>query len=636
MPLIFSPKKLRILALFAVLLWLGNQLPTARANPALPTNLAYSTETTWLLPGLPALNAAAGLIPHNFAQNETTFQIDGQSVQGFRAGQDVPEMRLRELPWSLETAQYFYPTAPLQQPIEAFLRRQQTNGVVPGKLPTPNQPAADEALGLIHAAYLYYRLSYNTTWLMQPLDGTPIIERLNRAADYLLARRLDAETGLLWRGPTLPGGEATFTSGGNSAALHDQALAYLTLLQLAKMNAAVGNTGRADTWQAQAESLKDKTNARLWQPERGFYRPRLRLTESVSNFDDSALVSSDNALAVFAGLTSDDQTQAIFNSLERARQQAGVSKPGLSILPFYPDETFTDPGIAPGSRENGGVWDWWGSLQISAEFQRGASETARRHLLQLANDWQKQPGSILEWQSATEPSRHGSEIFTAGAGAAGSAIIGGLFGVDLGGHGLALTPRLGLNDGYIRVYQPATDRYAAYSYDWDQNLTRLDYGTNATGAVTVKILKLASEQISGVTLNGASLEFGLETVGQDTYIVITVPAGQHRLEIIKNQPPTLADAPLPGNEFKAGNPGVVRNQVAPRQPQAVATLPPPPGDTPSAAARTAQRAQTEVVRFAGALLVGITSVGLLLLAVVRRKKGLTFGASPSGQKERIL
>ncbi|GAB4443589.1 MAG: hypothetical protein Kow0031_25880 [Anaerolineae bacterium] len=601
----------------------------ARANPALPTNLAYGTETTWLLPGLPALSAAAGVIPHTFTQNETSFPLNGQAVPGFRAGQDDPAMRLRELPWSLATAQYFYPDDYLRQPVEAFLRQQQPTGAIPAALPAPGQPAGDEALGLIHAAYLYYRINYNTAWLMQPLNGAPVIERLNRAADQLLARRLDAATGLLQRGPTLPGGEATFAAGGNSAALHDQALAYQSLLQLARMNAAVGDTTRADAWQAQAEAIKDRANALLWQPERGVYRLRLPLTAPEPAFDDSSLVSSDNALAVAAGLADDTQSEAIFAGLERARQQAGVGQPGLSLYPFYPAETFVEPGNTPGNGQNGGVWDWWGSLQISAEFQRGHAEMARRHLLHLANSWQKQPGSILQWQSATDPARRGSANFTAGAGAAGSAIIGGLFGVDLGGHGLALTPRLGLNDGYIRVYQPATDRYAAYSYDWDQTVTRLDYGTNAGGSVTIRLLKLASEQVSGVTLNGAPAAFSEETVGQDTYVVVTAPAGQHRLEIIKNQPAAQVDAPPPGDAFKAGSPGVVRNEVAPRQPPPAATLPPPTGDAPSAAARTAQRTQQALLQFGGALLVGVTSLGLLLLGLLRRKNRLAFAASPA-------
>jgi hypothetical protein len=118
----------------------------------------------------------------------------------------------------------------------------------------------------------------------------------------------------------------------------------------------------------------------------------------------------------------------------------------------------------------------------------------------------------------------------------GSAIIEGFFGVELNGQGLTLQPRLGLNDGFIRVYQAATDRYAAYSYDWNQNITRIDYGTNAADPVQIKVLKLRSEQVRAVTIDGQPVEFETETIGHDTYTVFTAPSGQHSLEIAKGQP----------------------------------------------------------------------------------------------------
>ncbi|MFN8456611.1 MAG: hypothetical protein U0401_18415 [Anaerolineae bacterium] len=99
-----------------------------------------------------------------------------------------------------------------------------------------------------------------------------------------------------------------------------------------------------------------------------------------------------------------------------------------------------------------------------------------------------------------------------------------------------LQPRLGLNDGLSGAYQAATDRYAAYSYDWDQNITRLDYGTNAAEPVQVKVLKLRSEQVNAVTVDGQPLAFETEKVGNDTYITFSAPSGQHRLEINKGQP----------------------------------------------------------------------------------------------------
>ena len=79
-------------------------------------------------------------------------------------------------------------------------------------------------------------------------------------------------------------------------------------------------------------------------------------------------------------------------------------------------------------------------------------------------------------------------------------------------------------------------RYAAYTYDWDQDVIKIDYGTNVKGDVLVKVLKLRSEHISEVTIDGHPVEFETETIGQDTYTVFTAPTDEHHLEIIKGQP----------------------------------------------------------------------------------------------------
>ena len=644
-------KTRRILILFLCLLMAGGVYHSllserpALANRALPTNLAYSTETTWLLPGLPALSAAAGYIPHNYSHGEALFQIDDHSVVGFRPGRDYPDMRIRNLAWSLNTAQYFYPEAYLHQPIEAFLRRQQSNGAINGILlpngqATKQTTAVDEETSLIHAAYLYYRISYNTAWLEKPIDGVMLIKRLNQAASWLYTHRLDPQTELLWRGSTGALSVIEAESGPKTASIYDQSLAYMALLELAEMNAAVGDTTRADTWQTRAEALKSKTNALLWRPDQGVYQAQLQLTSSVSKGDDTGRVSIANALAAYAGVANSDQTLDIFSTLEKTRQAAGISKPGLSIYPYYPNQHSLNAEMKAGRHQNGGVWDWWGGVQIGAEFQRGSSEMARRHLLQVANDWQKNPGNILEWQSSTEPQQEGSHYFTTAAGTMGNAIINGLFGVDLAGHGLSLQPRLGLNDGHIRVYQPATDRYAAYSYDWDQNTTRLDYGTNAGGSVTIKVLKLKSEQINSVALNGTPVNFHTETIGNDTYTVVTAPGGQHSVEIIKNLPPPADESGSATNgQYQASQPGVVRNAVVPRLSEPVAPVSTvenvaAPPETP--AQLSARRSQTAFVRFAGALLVALTALGLLVLAAVRRRTGLAFSGSSPRKKERSL
>lgn len=669
-----------VMGLLAVILLLAADVlapPPAGANPALPTDLSYSTETTWLLPGLPDLSAASGYIPHNFSHGEAIFKTNSDIIHGFRPGKVYPEMYIRDIAWGMETAQYYYPGEYLREPIEAYLHRQYTAGTISldgdfgvtagagaiGGILTPQGQSnkqtitTDEETSLIHAAYLYYRMAYNSGWLQSSVNGISVIERLNRAADWLMAHRMDPQLQLLWRGHTTDWGDVKFEKGPGytdfnpaqdhkTASIYDQALAYMALLELAEMNAAVGNTDRADRWQARAEALKQQTNALLWQSDRNFYLTHAHISPLEHPFDESRMVSIANALAVFAGLTTPQQTGAVFHSLERARLDAGVSKPGLSLYPFYPNRWpnlfFDYPGMGYGNYQNGGVWDWWGGVQIQAEFESGYSEMGRKHLLQVANDWQKHPGNIIEWQSSTDPRHEGSHYYSAAAGTMGSAIIEGFFGVRLDGSGLSLQPRLGLNDGHIRVYQAATDRYAAYSYDWDQNVTRLDYGTNAN-AVTVKLLKLRSEHINQITIDGRPVSFANQTVGQDTYLVFTAPTGQHRIEVVKNRPAGAADEPPPfaAGQSDAGGPAIARNPVTPRpgsgaeQPDVDTSIEQAYTDGQVRAAplavRYARESRLAMLQFASGLLVAVASLALLALAVVRRVTGLRLRIESSGK-----
>jgi hypothetical protein len=437
----------------------------------------------------------------------------------------------------------------------------------------------------------------------------------------------------------------------------------MALIELAKMNAALGDTQHADEWQSKAEALKAQTNALLWQLDKGFYLTHAHISSLEHPFDESNMVSIANALAVSSGLTDFQQSQLIFQNLEKATVKAGVKKPGLSIYPFYPNQWpnlfFDYLGMGYGNYQNGGVWDWWGGVQIKTEFINGFAEEGQRHLLQVANDWQKHPGNIIEWQSSTDPRHEGSHYYSAAAGTMGSAIIEGFFGVELDGNGLTLQPRLGLNDGFIRVYQAATDRYAAYSYDWDQNITRLDYGTNAVDPVKIKVLKLRSEHIRGVTIDGRPVEFDTETVGKDTYTVVSVPSGQHSLEIIKGQPlvqpaaveieaastpsaavmlapdptrPSIApnlDSPPQTTDSEDSSPAGVSLETAVNSPDEAAAL--STGEIPASApieannplvSENIRQTRNAFFRFVGASLAILIGLLLMVLVALRRTMGL--------------
>jgi hypothetical protein len=671
------------LATICTLTALGIITPLARpasANPSLPDDLSYNTETTWILPSLPHLSDTAAYIPHNFSHGEAVFALDNEVIHGFRPGELYLEMYVRDIAWGMETAQYYYPDEYLREPIEAFLRRQYTDETVSldgdfdvlagsgaiGGIITPEgfsnkqTITSDEETSLIHAAYLYYTMAHDVAWLGSPIAGRTVIERLNLAADWFYVHRFDPELGLFWRGHTVDWGDVKFEESTNytdydpeqdhlTVSIYDQALAYMALAELAEMNAAVGDVTRADEWRDKAQALKEQTNARLWQADKGFYRTHLHITPLEHDFDESAMVSISNALAVYAGLTDFEQSQAILRNLERVRLETGADKPGLSIYPYYPnrwpDLFFDYLGMGYGNYQNGGVWDWWGGVQIKMEFTKGFAREGTEHLLQVANDWHEHPGNIIEWQSSTDPEHHeGSHYYSAAAGTMGSAIIEGFFGMNLSGEGLTLQPRLGLNDGFIRVYQPATDRYAAYRYDWDQDVIKIDYGTNVAEPVLIEVLALRPEQVTTVTLDSRPVVFNIETVGNDAYVVLTGPAGQHSLEIVQSSPSNMHPASNIGESKTSRitnvnpDPKPSREAMVPTQPPIVET----PSETnrgndvlaghfdssegaesilanPGSAVEDSWESQLRLIHYIGTGLVVLAGLGLITLIAFRSR-----------------
>ncbi len=88
---------LATICLLLVLDLAAGPVSPASANRALPTDLSYSTETTWLLPGLPDLSATAGYIPHNFSHGEAIFQIGNELIHRFQPGKVYGEMYIHDI-----------------------------------------------------------------------------------------------------------------------------------------------------------------------------------------------------------------------------------------------------------------------------------------------------------------------------------------------------------------------------------------------------------------------------------------------------------------------------------------------------------------------------------------------------------
>ena len=534
---------------------------TALVTPTLPprADAGYRRETTWQLIGEPNVNAMRPTIAQTFQQRQISFNGPLELVSGFSPGEGYPYIFARDTTTMLPTVAYFYPDAYLRTPIEGFLAQQYDevtassdgdNGMLPGRgaLSTlisadgrvnKSTVASDDETMLIHGAFVYDRSVGGAAWLTKTIRGQTILARLDAALTWLFAHRFDEATGLIRRGHTTDWGDVKAERDNTptdfapdrdhwTASIYDQVLTYRAALELARLHRVVRADARAADWETRAAKLRAQTQRLLWQPAHGFFRMHLHITPWSHDFDEYAMVSIMNALAVDVGLATPAQAESIFDNLERVRREAGVRKPGLVLYPPYPAGFLSAQG-GRGEYQNGGVWDWWGGMQITAEFQNGAAARALEHLTQVATDWARHPDQIFEWQDPRSLDGRGSAHYASAAGTMGEAILRGLFGVEVSLDGVTLQPRLGWREGSVRVYQPSTDRYAAYAYRVAPTTIVMDYGTNVAQSVSLKILLPAGAR--QIRVDDQEVAFTRECKGKDCYAVFAAPSGSHRVVV---------------------------------------------------------------------------------------------------------
>lgn len=528
--------------------------------PFRPDELNRVPVTMWQLPGRDEIGAMNDTVLRVLGRCETEFLgAYGDLVRGFVPGADYPMIFIRDTSTLLRTASFYYPADRLGSAVEEFLRRQydattrsDEDGLAAGAgaisaVVAPDghidkaTAVSDEETHLIHAAYVYYRTVGGEGWLRREIRSKPVIERLNDALEWLFEHRLDGDTGLIKRAHTTDWGDVKMEPAENptdidpqrdhwTASIYDQALTYRALRELVEMNHAVGDQARAAALLERADRLRERVQALLWQPDKGFFLTHLHLTSLEHPFDESAMVSIANAVAVRCGLADEEQTAVVFNRLEEARKAAKASKPGVVLYPPYPEGTFAAERMRPGHYQNGALWDWWAGWQVLGEFEWGRSALAREHLAQIARDWATHPGRIFEWQTVGDNVGYGPDDYAGAAGTVGEAVIAGLFGVSINLDGLELRPRLGDWPGFIRVYQPATGRYAAYRYTPTGDALYLDYGTAGPAPLRLAVLLPPGRAAREVRLDDSPVEFATERVGEEGYVVVEdAPTGRHRM-----------------------------------------------------------------------------------------------------------
>ncbi|MBI2887099.1 MAG: hypothetical protein HYY02_07810 [Chloroflexi bacterium] len=519
---------------------------------------------SWAVAGVPELAGMSETIQATLEYNAIRYHGSRGGYYAFLPGELYDEVYFRDLLTAAKTAQYLYGDAFLRSALEEVLARQLTivpkdAATSPAAYPGPGAlygmltregegqkttAPSDEETSAVQLAYLYYKAVGGADWLSCSLNGVPILQRLNLAMDRILQGRFDPGTGLVRRAHTTDWGDVRFQSAARptqadptfeywTASIYDQAWAYLALGQLAEMNRALGQEEAARHWEQAAVQLQRNTQRLLWQPARGFFRLHHHITPLLHDFDEDAMVAIGNAVAIYAGLAEPDQIPTIMGALEAARLRSGAGKPGVSLYPPYPEGFFLHPLMREeGVYQNGGVWDWWGGVQITGEFEAGLSELARQHLFAVARDWATHPTNLAEWHVPAGNQMGGSSHYAGGAGTLGEAVVRGLFGLQLAAEGFSVRLRLGARSGHIHITQPASGVSFWMRYRAGKDALSLQYTTNHRSSGNMAVLLPPDTEVEVALLDQQPLPFSTRMTGQDRYLELgAVPSGAHHLQV---------------------------------------------------------------------------------------------------------
>ncbi len=503
-------------------------------------------------------NVLQKLIRMTLENDEVAFQGKTGPIHGFTAGAGYPQVWLRDAATIIPASRYFYPESFLMSWLEEHLAYQKPDGSLEDWIDgqgraDKNTVETDQEASAVHSAFQIFLLK-GTAWLEKRIAGETILSRLEKAIIYILESRFDRKHGLItgahtadWGDvdPEDPDQKAIYVDEKTrwTADIYDQSMGYEACRQLGSMFASLGRRDRADDWHKRAASLRDAANRYLWQEEKGFYRVHIHLDPFPHDFDeDDMFAMGGNIQAVIAGLADLEKAGRIIRTALARQRQFGLSTVSGSLLPPYPSGFFKHPAMDdPYEYQNGGQWDWFGGRLVLAMFESGFSALAREKLIEIAAKNMRN-GGLFEWDTK-DGSGRGSDYYAGSAGSLARALYEGYFGIKLGDKSLDLEPKLGGDEGNVRILIPSCGLIAELDYRPVKRERKIlfHYHSNFIGQGKVRWLipwtffgtseKAYTRKSLEVLRDGLRVPFSFEKRHEDEFIVMDTDFNNHTLEM---------------------------------------------------------------------------------------------------------
>ena len=527
----------------------------ATEQPPAPSIATTAQPFTWSVASYPEIQAMVDRISNVLSFNANEFKGRLGQVYGINAGKLYPQVFARDLATISEFIGYAFDPAFQRTPVEEFLWTQEIfdqNEATRGAVAATVSPAgeldkatavSDEETSVVEIAYQHFRMGGGVDWLDTQVGGKTVLARLNDSVEYVLRSRRDSETGLIFRAHTSDWGDVKLEGGqfptdllpgdAVTASIFDQALTFRALGQLVEMNTVAGDGEAASRYSSLRDEIRVSTNEHLWSYSLGRYLIHKHLSPLDHGFDESAIVSFGNAVAVQTGLAVEAQARSVLEKLEEAARLAGTRRAGLSLWPPYPAGTFNHPNMRPSNYQNGGVWDWWAGVQILGEFERGASSMAFTHLVEAARHWSASD-LVPEWFHIPTGTGQGSSEFGGAAGTLGLAVVRGLFGIQTTGRAYEVTGRLGSLSGSATVRNQQSGVAVSYSQRSANGWIAMDLDATAPDGGSVSLLVPGEWPYAVVLVDDQADAAGLIEVMHDSVTpAVHVPNGVHTITALR-------------------------------------------------------------------------------------------------------
>ncbi len=509
----------------------------------------------------PELDPLRRLIRLTLRHDEIEYSGKTGKIEGFAAGAGYPQIWLRDAATIMPASQYYYTERFLASWIEEHLAFQKRDGALEDWIDSrsrsdKNTVATDQETSAIQAAFRFFTLGAGRgrDWLMKPIAGEAVIDRLERALRFVFKNRFSAKYGLLTGAHTADWGDVDSEDADQNAVyvdektrwtadIYDQAMAFEAGREMAEMLRSLGKQAAADSWQRTACELKTSANRHLWQEDRGFYRIHMHLDDLPHDFDEGDMFAmGGNAQAIISGLADGGKPARIISEALSRQRRFGVSTISGALLPPYPAGFFKHPAVDDTYEyQNGGQWDWFGGRLILGMFESGFSRDAIDKLAEIVRKDVANEG-LYEWDTRAGAGR-GSDYYAGSAGSLARALYEGYFGIRLTGKGFVISPKIGQDAALVHLYYPAADLFAAYDYRPDPAGRKLVFRYNSNDARPGTVSLLVPWKVFGldgsdkdrskleVRRDGARMPFEWSRVGQDEFITVRTDFTNHALEI---------------------------------------------------------------------------------------------------------